>query len=117
MMSASEVSSDDISGDKDVRAPNFEADAQDIQNWASRHVRTVMAEAQHFCKYFGTSMHVDKTLWDLLLRDDLLPEGGRLKHLLCALHFLKVYPKQSPGCFAVGTSTGIVDLKTHRKPW
>ena len=28
---------------------------------------------------------------------------------------LKVYPKQSMGCLAVGASAGAVDLKTHRK--
>jgi hypothetical protein len=28
---------------------------------------------------------------------------------------MKVYPKQSPGCLAVGTSAGAVDPKTDRK--
>ncbi len=28
---------------------------------------------------------------------------------------LKVYPKQSMGCLAVGASVGAVDPKTHRK--
>ena len=42
-------------------------------------------------------------------------KGGRPKHLLWALHFMKVYPKQSPGCLAVGASAGAVDPKTHRK--
>ncbi len=28
---------------------------------------------------------------------------------------MKVYPKQSPGCLAVGASAGAVDPKTHRK--
>ncbi len=32
------------------------------------------------------------------------------------LHFLKVYPKQGPGCAAVGGSErGAVDPRTHRK--
>ena len=35
--------------------------------------------------------------------------------LLWALHFMKVYSKQSPGCSAVGVSAGAVDPKTHRK--
>ncbi len=42
-------------------------------------------------------------------------EGGRPEHLLWALYFMKVYPKQGPGCSVVGTSAGVVDLKTHRK--
>jgi len=28
---------------------------------------------------------------------------------------MKVYPKQSPGCSAVGAPAGAVDRKTHRK--
>jgi hypothetical protein len=51
----------------------------------------------------------------LLERAFLLPEGGRPKHLLWALHFMKVYPKQCPGCSAVGASDSAVDPKTLRK--
>ncbi len=60
-------------------------------------------------------MLVVKKTWELLKRKSLLPEGGRPKHLLWALHFMKVYPKQSPGCLAVSASAGAVDPKTHRK--
>ena len=31
------------------------------------------------------------------------------------LYFLKVYPKQGPGCLVVGASAGAADPKTHRK--
>jgi hypothetical protein len=31
------------------------------------------------------------------------------------LYFLKVYPKQGPGCSIVGASAGAVNLKTHHK--
>ena len=51
----------------------------------------------------------------MLDKDSLLKEGGCLKHLLCALHFMKVYPKQSPGCWTLSASAGAVDPKTHRK--
>ena len=71
--------------------------------------------AGHFREFFGTSVLVVEKTWELLERDSLLPEGGRPKHLLWALHFMKVYPKQSPGCSAVGASAGAVDPKTHRK--
>ena len=37
------------------------------------------------------------------------------KHLLWMLYFLKVYPKQSPGCSVVGASSGAVDPKTFKK--
>jgi hypothetical protein len=72
-------------------------------------------EARHFHEFFGTSVLIVEKTWELLKRDSLLPVGGRPKHLLWALHFMKVYPKQSPGCSAVGASTGAVDPKTHRK--
>ena len=54
-------------------------------------------------------------VWSMLMEEDILPEGGHPKHLLWALHFLKVYPLQAPGCAAVGASGGAVDPKTHRK--
>ncbi len=58
---------------------------------------------------------IDKKVWELLDRDSLLPEGGFPKHLFWALHFMKVYPKQSLGCSAIGTSASAVNPKTHRK--
>jgi hypothetical protein len=74
--------------------PDFEALARNIQNRASRHVGTATTEARHFHEFFGTSLLVVKKTWELLERDSLLPEGGRPKHLLWTLHFMKVYPKQ-----------------------
>jgi len=70
---------------------------------------------RHFREFFGTSVLIVEKTWELLKRDSLLTEGGRPKHLLWALHFMKVYPKQSPGCSAVGASAGAVDPKTHCK--
>ena len=114
-MSANKASDDKISKDEPGHMPDFEALAQEIQIRVSRHVGTAATEAQHFCEFFGTSVLVVKKTWELLERDSLLPEGGRPKHLLWALHFMKVYPKQSPGCSAVGASARAVDPKTHRK--
>ena len=75
---------------------------RDIQNRASCHVGMVTMERWHFREIFGTNILVVKKNWELLERDSLLSEGGRPKHLLWALDFMKVYPKQSPGCLAVG---------------
>ena len=74
-------------------------------------------EEWHFQEFFGPSVLIVKKVWELLDRESLFPEpeGGCPKHLLWALHFMKVYPKQSPGCLAVGTSAGAVDPKTQRK--
>ncbi len=95
--------------------PDFEALARDIQNRASHCVGAGMTETRHFREFFGTSVLIVEKVWELLEKDSLLPEGGRPKHLLWALHFMKVYPKQSPGCSAVGASAGAVDPKTHCK--
>ena len=99
-MSASEASNDDISKDELGHMPDFEALARDIQNWASRRVGTAMTEARHFHEFFGTSILIVKKTWEFHERDSLLPEGGNPKHLFWALHFMKVYPKQSLGFFS-----------------
>ena len=95
--------------------PDFETLAGEIQNRASRPVHAASTEKRHFCEFFGAPIHVIESVWELIKSDFLLPESGRPKHLLWALHFMKVYPKQSPGCSTVGASAGAVDLKTHQK--
>jgi hypothetical protein len=74
--------------------PDFEEMARDIQNRASRRVGAATTETRHFREFFGTSVLVVEKTWELLERDSLLPKGGRPKHLLWALHFMKVHPKQ-----------------------
>ncbi len=56
-----------------------------------------------------------KILWQLIVCDKLWPRGGRPEHLLWMLYFLKVYPKQGPGCLVVSASAVAIDLKTHCK--
>jgi hypothetical protein len=117
-VSASESSDDDDFSQYalgHMPMPDFEALARDIQNRASHRVGAATTEMRHFREFFGTSVLVVEKTWELLERDSLLPEGGRPKHLLWAFYFIKVYPKQSPGCSAVGASAGAVDPKTHRK--
>ncbi len=95
--------------------PDFEALAQDIQHQASCCVGAATREAWLFHKFFKTSVLVAKKTCELLERESLLPLGGHQKYLLWAPHFLKVYPKQSLGCLAVGASAGAINRKTHRK--
>jgi hypothetical protein len=45
----------------------------------------------------------------------LHPEKSQPKYLLLALYFLKVYPREGPGCSGVGRSKGAVDPKTLQK--
>lgn len=112
-----DCSHDDGDDDKDDHgsAPDFEAAARDIQNRASKPVGAASSETRHFREFFGTSLLVVDKLWWLLVKNDLLPEKSRPKHLLWTLYFLKVYPKQSPGCSVVGASSGAVDPKTFKK--
>jgi hypothetical protein len=77
----------------------------DIQSWASLRVGKGTTEVWHFHEFFRMRLHVIKILWDLLLRDNFLPEGGHPKHLHLDFYFFKVYPsKQSQGCSAVVAS-------------
>ena len=110
-MSASKASDDDNNkyAPGHMPMPDFEALARNIQNRASHCVSAATTETRHFREFFGTSVLVVEKVWELLKRDSLLPEGGCPKHLLWALHFMKVYPKQSPVCPAA------VDPKTYRK--
>ncbi|KAL3811472.1 hypothetical protein ACHAXA_010724 [Cyclostephanos tholiformis] len=70
-------------------------------------------EARAFRETFGTPLHNMERVWFLLNQEELHPANGCPKHLLWALHFLKVYLMQAPGCVAVGASVGAVDPKTH----
>ena len=60
-------------------------------------------------------MRIVNILWEFLVRDRFRPQGGRPWHLLWALYFMKVYPKQGLGGAVGGSSHGAVDPKTHRK--
>jgi len=104
-----------IIGGEDGEMPDFLDLGREIQNRASRRLGAISTERRLFREFFGTTTSVVENLWALLARDSLVPRGGRPKHLLWALHFLKAYPKQGPGCAVVGGTNGAVDPKTHRK--
>jgi hypothetical protein len=109
------ISDDDELGYIPAPLPDFKALARDIQNRGARRIGTDLMEARHFREFFGTSVVVVEKVWELLERDSLLPEGSDPKHLLWALHFMKVYPKQGPGCAVAGAFHGAIDPKTHHK--
>jgi hypothetical protein len=60
-------------------------------------------------------MEIVVHLWEMMEKGNLLPEKSKPKHLLWTLYFLKVYPREGPGCSAVGGSGCAVDPKTLRK--
>ena len=110
-----DVADDDDDDDDGDAHPDFMPDARDIMNKFPRPDAAASTEIRAFRETFGTSMPIVSMVWSMLLEEDVLPEGGRPKHLLWARHFLKVYPLQAPGCAAVGGSAGAVDAKTHKK--
>ena len=72
-------------------------------------------EDRRFRELFGARMEIVVHIWVMMDDDGLLPEKSRPKHLLWTLYFMKVYPRQAPGCSAVGGSGGAIDPKTMRK--
>ena len=96
--------------------PDFCGIARGLMNSPSRRDGCWSStETRLFREFFGTSVRVVEIVWELINRDELRPMGGRPEHLLWALYFLKVYPKQGPGCSTVGASNGAVNPKTHQK--
>ena len=76
MMTSDFVDNDD-DNEYDVNDVDWEAEARDIQNRMSRAVGTTDREARHFREFFGTPVDAVEIVWDLLVRESLLPEKGR----------------------------------------
>jgi len=93
----------------------FHCATRDIMNWVSRKVGLAAREDHRFHEHFGAPFAIVRMVWDMLVEGGLLPEKGKPKHLLWMLYFLKCYPKESPGCAAVGGSRGAIDPKMMRK--
>jgi hypothetical protein len=89
--------------------------ARDMQDRGSQCVRAKVVEDRLFKEYFGVSVTIVLVIWNLLNEHELIPKKGEIKHLLWALVFLKVYPKQGPVCSLVGGTKGAVDPKTFWK--
>jgi hypothetical protein len=92
---------------------DFASAGREIQN--RRRVGSTIVARRAFKEYFGICPTIVCLIWKLLANNDLLPEKAQIKHLLWALFFMKVYPKQGPACSVVGGSNGAVDPKTFGK--
>ncbi len=118
-MTEDDLSSDDIKGGDDSDdfyiVPNLIPPARGIMNWFPRPNAAPLTKTCAFHETFGTSLHLMEKLWFLLDQEELQLVSGCPKHLIWARHFMKVYPKQAPGCAAVDASGGAIDLKTHQK--
>ena len=111
---------DDGSGDEgsdgeETEDAAFDRAAREIMNRAGRRVGTAAMEDRRFRSFFGARFEIVRMVWDMLGEGGLRPEKSEPKHLLWTLYFLKVYPREGPGCAAVGGSRGAVDPKTMRK--
>jgi len=96
-------------------AEDFMLIGKEVQNKSGRKIGAIMTEDRAFRDFFGTNVVVTMVLWKMLNETGLLPDEGRIIHLLWTMYFFKVYPKQGQGCSAAGGSSGAIDPKTFRK--
>ena len=115
MSEESSSSSDESSSSSRPTAADFICAGRDIQNRSARRVSSDATEARLFREHFGSSPAVVSILWHRLDEHALLPPRCQIWHLLWALYFFKVYPKQGTACCVAGGPTGAVDPKTFRK--
>ena len=85
--------------------------AREIWNRNPDKSRAITTEDREFRTHFGCGVLVFITLWNLLLKTNLRPDGGRIEHLLWTLLFLKEYCKQSVLC----SMCGGIDKETLKK--
>jgi hypothetical protein len=111
------MSDDDANNneDKEMEADVFFRDARDIMNQMSQKVGTDAKEDLQFRSFFGARMEISLMLWDMLGEGSLRPMKSRPKHLLWAMFFFKVYPREGSRCSAVDGLKGAIDPKTMWK--
>ncbi len=99
-----DVSDDNASDDEDkeTEAEVVFRDAREIMNRTSLKTGTATMEDRRFRSFFGARKEIVVMAWDMLGEGGLRPEKSEPKHLLRALYFLKVYPREAPGYSADG---------------
>jgi len=88
---------------------------KEIENRSGSSIGAPGIEDRRFREYFGCAATVALIAWNLLSEHGLLSGGAVIIHLLWALHFMKVYPKQDAGSAAAGGSSRAIDVKTWKK--
>jgi hypothetical protein len=101
--------------DKEMEVEVFFRDTRGIVNQTSLKIGTAGMEDCLFCSFFGAKQDIVKMVWDMLGEGGLRPEKSKPKHLLWALYFMKVYPREGLGCSTVGGSKDAIDPKTMQK--
>jgi hypothetical protein len=97
------VDTDNVSNDNNASNNNtsnidvFLMTARDIMYRASRKIGTVTMEDHLFHSFFGAQKEILKMVWNMLGEGGLHPKKSKPKHMLWALYFLKVYPREGHG--------------------
>ena len=73
--------------------------------------KTTQTEDRKFRETFGCGLLVAFSVWNILLKSDVIPDGGTILHFLWTLMFLKVYATEK----IMTSMAGNVDEKTYRK--
>ena len=68
-------------------------------NRSTKKLGTAAMEDRRFRSIFGVRNEIILKVWGMLGEGGLRPEKCKPKHLLWALYFLKVYPREGPGCY------------------
>ncbi len=98
-MSGADIMEDSDNSSESYVGPSpadFHSAARDIQN--CRRVGSATVVRRAFKEYFGIHSTIVCLVWKLLINKDLLLKKTQIKHLLWALFFMKVSPKQGPAC-------------------
>ena len=75
----------------------------------------MLSAERDFREFFGVGCAVVAILWRMLGEHDLIPEGGKIVHLIWTLHFFRAYPKTGHVCAVACGLGGNIDPKTYRK--
>jgi hypothetical protein len=87
-------------------------------NRSTKKLGMATMEDRRFRSFFGVQNEVVLKVWGMLGEGGLRPANSKPKHLLLALYFLKVFPREGPGCSAVRGLKGAIGPKTmHKWVW
>ncbi len=84
-------------------------------NRTNKKIGMAAMEERQFRSFFGAWNEIVLKVWSMLGEGGLHSKNSKPKNLLWGLYFLKVYPREGPGCSAVGGSKGAINPKTMQK--
>jgi hypothetical protein len=96
-----DMSNDDTSDEEDKETDEdvFFGGARKIMNQSNNKIGMATMEECRFRSFFGARNEILLKVWSMLGGGGLGPENSKPKHMLWALYFLKVYPREGPGCY------------------